>query len=381
MALKPTYTVPDLPLKREIETSNVLRAAARAHRRLAELKGRATTIPNPGILIDTLSLQEAKASSEIENIITTQSDLFQTSLFPENPTSPAAKEVALYRDALHLGFTKLRDTEGILSNNTLIEMFQILKGTDERFRATSGTALRNEVSGKTVYVPPQDPSTVQQHMTALEKYMNSNECCDFDPLVKMAIIHHQFESIHPFSDGNGRIGRILNVLYITKEGLLDIPVLYLSRYITGNKGRYYNLLQYVRENDDWEDWVLFMLDAVEKTSIETLILVESIKNLMMSYKNQIRSNHKKIYSQDLLNTIFRFPYTKIDLVHKEIGKTRQTAAKYLDELCEAKMLSKHRYGNSNFYINDRLASLFIDSQPPAQLGNSRHAGVSVDLKS
>jgi Fic family protein len=360
MALKPTYEIPDLPPKAELETQRVLRAAARAHRHLAELKGRASNIPNPGILIDTLSLQEAKASSEIENIVTTQDELFQMSLFPENPASPAAKEVALYRDALRVGWQRVREQQGLLTNNTIISMFQILKRTDGGFRATPGTALKNEASGELVYIPPQDVNVVKEQMGRLETFINDDDKCDLDPLIKMAIIHHQFESIHPFPDGNGRIGRIINVIYLTKQGLLDIPILYLSRYITANKPEYYRLLQSVREKGDWESWLIYMLTAVAETSADTLTLVGAMRDLMSSYKNEIRTNHRKIYSQDLLNLLFRHPYTRIEYLQRELEITRQTAARYLDTLTEAGLISKHKFGKSNYYMNDPLAALFID---------------------
>lgn len=380
MKLKPTYAIPPLPLPKAVETEAVLRALARAHRHLAELKGRASSIPNPGILIDTLFLQEAKASSEIENIVTTHDELFQTTLFPESPASPAAKEVARYRDALGLGFNRLRDQGGLITNNTIVAMFQVLKGTSGEFRETPGTALKNEASGKLVYIPPQDGRVVRDQMHRLEQYINDDALCELDPIIKMAIIHHQFESIHPFPDGNGRVGRIINVLYLARQGLLEIPILYLSRHITSNKAEYYRLLQVVRETGEWEEWLLFMLQAVAETSISTLALVEQIRNLMIEYKTRIRTKHAKIYSQDLLNTLFRHPYTRIDLVQREIGKTRQTTAKYLDELCEGGLLSKHRLGKSNYYINDPLAALFRDAPNATEPAVSQEAGVSAEVE-
>ncbi|MCW3837192.1 Fic family protein [Sphingomonas canadensis] len=358
--LKPTYTIPDLPPKGALETPPVLRVAARAHRHLAELKGRASSIPNQGILIDTLSLQEAKASSEIENIVTTQDELFQASLFPENPSSGATKEVALYRDALKLGLERMRQQQGLLTNGTIVAMFQMLKRTNGGFRETPGTALLNEASGEIVYVPPQEGHTVRTMMGRLETFINDHAACDLDPLVKMAIIHHQFESIHPFPDGNGRIGRIINALYLTQQGLLDIPILYMSRHIITHKGDYYRLLQSVRETGEWEAWLIYMLTAIAETSIDTLNLVENIRRLMAEYKQRLRRNHPKIYSQDLLNLLFRHPYTRIAHVEHELGVTRQTAARYLDELAQAGLLSKHRLGKNNYYINDPLADLFME---------------------
>src|SRR4051812_35335798 len=223
--LKATYLIPPLPPPGAAESVAVLREAARAHRFLAELKGRAATIPNQGIVIDTLTLQEAKASSEIENIVTTQDELFHADIFPEGPQSAAAKEVALYRDALKLGHDRMRMTRGIIANNTLIDMYQLLKARDDGFRNTPGTVLKHDGTGEIVYVPPQDANEIIFQMTQLEKFINDDEMCITDPLIKMTLIHHQFESIHPFPDGNGRIGRILNVLYMTRTELLEIPIL------------------------------------------------------------------------------------------------------------------------------------------------------------
>lgn len=363
MALQPTYAIPDLPPPGLLETPQVLKALARAHRYLAELKGRAATIPNQGILIDTLSLQEAKASSEIENIVTTQDELFQLSAFPEMPGSPAAKEVARYRDALRYGFEEQQRLGGLLTNNMLVAMFQILKRTQGGFRETPGTALKNEGTGHLVCVPPQDARQVRACMAALENFMNGGaEESDLDPLTSMAIIHHQFESIHPFPDGNGRLGRIINVLYLTRCGLLDIPILYLSRFITQHKGEYYRLLQAVRETGQWEEWLLYILKGVEETAIETLRLVEGIRLLMAQTKNRMRTEHPKIYSQDLLNNLFRHPYTRIDFVQTELGVSRPTATKYLDELATSGLLLKHKAGRNNYYINEPLVGLFLDRE-------------------
>jgi Fic family protein len=358
--LKASYTIPALPPPGAEETPAVLRALAQAHRHLAELKGRAASIPNQGILIDALALQEAKASSEIENIVTTQDELFQANAFPENPSSPAAKEVARYADALRHGFLEQRKLDGLLTNNIIIAMFQMLKRSEDGFRTTPGTALKNDQTGEMVYIPPQEGDAVRAHMAALETFINDDERSDLDPLVKMAIVHHQFESIHPFSDGNGRLGRIINVLYLTHAGLLDIPILYLSRYITGRKGEYYRLLQSVRDTGMWEPWLLYMLRGVAETARETLAMIEGMRDLMTEYKRRIRTDHTKIYSQDLLNNLFRHPYTRIDYVQKDLGVSRPTATKYLDELAEGGLVIKQRIGRNNYYINQRLVALFVD---------------------
>lgn len=357
--LKPVYQIPPLPPKLDLETKAILKEVARANRHLAELKGRAATIPNPGILIATLSLQEAKASSEIENIVTTQDELFQLSLFAEGPVSLAAKEVALYRDALHLGFEKLRSGQGLLTNNLIIEMFRVLKGHGGGFRQTPGTALKNDATGEIVYVPPQDGAEIVALMTALERFINDAAEGDLDPLIKMALIHHQFESIHPFPDGNGRLGRIINVLYLVKAGLLDSPILYLSRYIIAHKGGYYKLLQSVRDTGDWEPWILYMLTAIAETSQQTLQLIEGIKALMADYKSRIRGEHARIYSQDLLNNLFRHPYTRIEFVAGDLKVSRQTAAKYLEQLTAAGLLEKQVSGRNNYFINRPLVNLFL----------------------
>ncbi|MFM2005405.1 MAG: hypothetical protein RLZZ09_1060 [Pseudomonadota bacterium] len=358
--LKPTYLIPELPPAIELETKPVLKALAKANRALAELKGRAATLPNQGILIDTLALQEAKASSEIENIVTTQDELFQADLQIDGPNSPAAKEVALYRDALKLGFDHLRQSDGLITNRTLIAMFQLLKGHTGGFRDTPGTALRNDATGEIVYVPPQDARDIAAQMTSLESFINLDQDREIDPLIKMALIHHQFESIHPFPDGNGRIGRILNVLYLTRSSLLDIPILYLSRHITRTKADYYRLLQAVRTDGAWEDWILYMLNAVAETATTTLELLEGIRTQMASVKNRMRTELPHLYSQDLLNNLFRHPYTRIEFVINDIKVSRQTAAKYLDQLADAGFVNKHRAGRSNYYVNADLVRLFLE---------------------
>lgn len=360
--LTPSYAIPTLPPAVDLETVPILKALAAANRALAELKGRAATIPNQGILVSTLSLQEARASSEIENIVTTQDELFQIDLYPGDPTSPAAKEVALYRDALNLGFQALQSSGGLIPNSVLVQMFRMLKRRDDGFRVMPGTALKNEASGAIIFVPPQDAHEIAAHMAALETFVNDDAACPLDPLIKMALIHHQFESIHPFPDGNGRIGRILNVLYLTRTGLLDNPILYLSRHITQTKSDYYRLLQGVREQGAWADWVLYMLQAVAATAKTTLQLVEGMRGQMAEVKMRMRTELPKIYSQELLNNLFRHPYTRIEFVQHDLGlKARQTAAKYLDTLATHGFVQKHPVGRNNYYINAPLVQLFLDA--------------------
>jgi Fic family protein len=357
MVLMPTYRIKPVTDYMVEETPKILKALSIAHRHLAELKGRAASIPNQGILIDTLSLQEAQASSEIENIITTQDELFEIGSGLTGSLSPEQKEVARYREALKHGSDMLLDKQGLITNNSIVGMFQILKQSTGEFRATPGTTLKNDLTGETVYVPPQSRAEIAAHMADLESFLNIPERSALDPLVKMALLHHQFESIHPFPDGNGRIGRILNVLYLVQQDLLDIPVLYLSRYITRHKSEYYRLLQHVRDHGEWEDWIIYMISAVAETSRDTVQLVIGIRALMSDYKSRMRERHKNIYSQDLLNNVFRHPYTRIEYVVEECQVGRQAAARYLDRLASDGMLVKIKRGLNNYYVNVPLVDL------------------------
>jgi Fic family protein len=353
------FTVQPLPVDAELETKSVLRKTASAHRYLAELKGMAATIPNESILISTLTLQEAKDSSEIENIITTHDDLYKSTLFEDFIKSPAAKEVGHYAAALQNGFALVREKR-LLTVNHILEIHKELEQNDAGIRKLPGTELKNEQTGATVYTPPQDHDDIVRLLTNLEQFINDDDMADLDPLVKMAVIHYQFESIHPFYDGNGRTGRIINILYLVAKDLLDIPVLYLSRYIIRNKSEYYRLLQEVRENNGWEEWLLYMLHGVETTSRQTIWIIQSIKQIMMDYKHRIREELPKIYSQDLLNNLFRHPYTKIAYLLDDLQVSRLTATKYLDQLTEHGLLKKSKIGRYNYYINEPLMELFMN---------------------
>jgi Fic family protein len=354
-----SYSLRLLPDIGEIETRTVLKKLARAHQALAELKGVAATIPNQGILISTLSLQEAKDSSAIENIITTDDELYRSNSATLQFVTTAAKEVHSYATALRNGFERVERT-GLLTQNDILEIQACIEDNRAGYRKLPGTELKNERTGETVYTPPQHPEEIVTFMTNLERFINDEQLCDWDSLTKMAVIHHQFESIHPFYDGNGRTGRILNILYLVQQGLLDIPVLYLSRYINLNKAEYYRLLQAVRTEGDWEAWVLYVLEGIEQTSVETTALIQAIAALMLRYKHQLRSELPKIYSQDLINNLFRHPYTKIEFVMDELHVTRQTAAKYLDEVTRIGLLSKHRLGKENYYLNHALFELLLN---------------------
>lgn len=352
------FDLPELPPRVDLETKVILKQLAVSHRYLAELKGVARTIPNQNILIQTLPLLEAKDSSAIENIVTTHDELYRMELLEDSFQSPAAKEVQNYRTALRYGFEKVKG-KSLLTNNLILEIQKIVKKQESGFRTLPGTDLKNFITGEVVYTPPQLKDDIIRLMNNLEKIINEANLYPIDPLIKMAVIHYQFESIHPFYDGNGRTGRIINILYLVLNQLLDIPILYLSRYIIQNKEKYYNLLQSVRENGNWEEWVLYILKGVEETSKNTISMIESIKELMDKYKKEISTNYKKIYSHELLNLLFKHPYTKIDFLEKELGIARQTASKYLDVLAEGGYLKKEKFGRNNLYINVPLYTIFL----------------------
>lgn len=349
-------TIEPLPLKADVETRAVLRKTALAHKALAELKGIITGIPNQNILTETLILREARESSAVENIISTFAEVYQSSLFTGRFASPAAKEVHLYAAALKTGFGLIKKN-GLLTNNLVLQIQEQVEGNKAGFRKLPGTKLLNDTTGEVVYTPPQDYDTIVSLMNNLEIFINDDSMMDADPLVKMAIMHHRFESIHPFYDGNGRTGRIINILFLIQKKLLDLPVLYLSRYIIMHKNDYYRLLQAVRQTGEWEEWIMYMLDGVEQTANESIILIGQIKKLMQQYKQSIRTTLPKMYSQDLLNNLFKYPYTKIEYLENDLGISRSTAIRYLKELEKMKLLAKQKIGRDNFYINQPLFHL------------------------
>lgn len=346
-----------LPASLVLETPEVLRQLARSHRQLAELKGAAGTIPNETILISTLALREAKDSSEIENIITTEDELFQGDATASLFASVAAKEVHSYAAALKLGFERVR-TQKFLRLDDVLAIQNTLLESRVGLRTLPGTVLKNQETGAVIYTPPQEGDEIQRLMGNFLDYFHQDDAAGgHDPLVRMAVLHHQFESIHPFYDGNGRTGRILNLLHLVLHGLLDLPVLYLSRYIVRHKAEYYRLLQTVRDTGDWESWVLYILKAVEETSRQTVAQVHGIRELMQATKQRLRLEQPKLYSQDLLNNLFRHPYTKIEFIERDLGVSRPTAAKYADGLARAGFVRKVKLGRTNFYINDSLFKL------------------------
>jgi Fic family protein len=338
-----------------LETKSILKQLPTAHAALAELKGVLQSIPNQIILLNAVSIQEAKDSSSIENIITTHDDLYKANLDFEVSFSPNVKEVQNYVAAMKRGF-ELVESQGLLTNQTLLKIQETLEGNNAGFRKLPGTALKNAQTGAVIYLPPQDPAEIQELMTNLEQFINDPELSDYDPLVKMAIIHFQFESIHPFYDGNGRTGRILNILYLILTGLQKLPILYLSNHIIQNKADYYRLLQGVREKGDWESWISYMIRGVEHTAKETIQLIEELKVLMAEMKSQLQ-DHYKFYSQELLNNLFAHPYTKIEFLVRDLGVSRITAANYLNQLASDGVLRKERLGTGNYYVNERLFDL------------------------
>ena len=358
------YDIPQLPLPYDFETKAVLKQVNKANRRLAELKGIAMTIPNENILISTLVLQEALDSSAVENIVTTSDDLYKADLNIEGQISnAAAKEVLLYREAMSVGFNHARKKK-ILSLNDIIAIQEVLEHNGAGFRKIPGTVLKSS-SGKVVYTPPQEYDEIVRLMTNLERYINVSDMHAVDPLIKLAIVHHQFESIHPFYDGNGRTGRILIILYLIINDLLDLPILYLSRYITHNKGDYYQLIQSIRDknndnSEEWEQWILFMLKGIEETAIQTIELVKQISLLMAEYKSILRPLFGQQYKHELINNLFFHPYTKIEYMQKDMMVQRKTATKYLDKIVDAGLLQKLKLGRSNYYINTKLMNLFIN---------------------
>ena len=348
----------NLPFEEDLETRKVLKKLAIAHRALAELKGIAETIPNQTILLNTLSLQEAKDSSEVENIITTHDALYKAELDIESISEVAAKEVQNYVAALKHGHDLVKK-HNLLTNRHIISIQSLLENNHAGFRRVPGTSLKNQSTGQIIYQPPQHPDEINALMGNLENYINNDELSEVDILIKMAVIHFQFESIHPFYDGNGRTGRIINILYLIQKGLLTIPILYLSRYINQHKGKYYKYIQGVRDNGDWEQWLLYMIDGVEQTAKQNIVLIKEIKTLMLDYKHQIREQYK-FYSQDLLNTLFKHPYVKIEFIMEDLKVSRPTASNYLNSLAKGGLLEKHKIGKHNYYINSPLFNLFTE---------------------
>lgn len=351
---QPFNELPLLPPAVDLESKAVLKQAISANRVLANLRGLAARIPNQDMLIRSIVLQEARLSSEIENIVTTNDELYRADADPEGKTNPHTKEVLRYRQALYHGLQAMQERP--LSSNLFIEIARMIKQGDLGIRAIPGTALKNDM-GEVVYTPPVGEALIRDKLGNLEQFIHADD--DVDPLIKMAVMHYQFEAIHPFPDGNGRTGRILNLLYLVDRGLLDIPVLFLSRYIITHRPAYYEGLRRVTEEGAWEEWILFMLRAIEETARQTFEQVQKILALMENIRARVQEEAPAIYSKDLIEVIFRHPYTKIQFVVDAGIAKRQTASGYLQALVGLGVLSEEKFGREKYYINDALLKTLV----------------------
>lgn len=353
--MHPFKKLEKLPPKREkVETLAILRQLSKSANSLGELKGIAKTIPNQAMLINAVVLQEAKDSSEIENIITTQDELYEA-LTTNSKCTAEIKEVINYRSAIFLGqemiqkqgFLRLKDIEEL--QNTIVE-------NNAGIRNMPGTVLKNDKTGEIVYTPPQEKSEILDLISNFLEYFNLNQN-DMSPLINLAVLHYQFESIHPFYDGNGRTGRILNILYLIINGLLDIPILYLSSYINENKAEYYKLLHTVNTEDEWEKWILYMLKAIEETANKTIVKINSIKELLDFTIKIAQENASKIYRKELIELLFEQPYSKIDFVVNRLGVERKSGSRYLKKLKEIGILESKKIGRETIYVNTKLIEI------------------------
>jgi Fic family protein len=349
-----------LPPRQNIETAGILKKAIQANKYLAELKGYCQTLPNPELLLNTVILQESKDSSAIENIVTTQDDLYRAILNPYDQVPSNTKEVISYREAMYTGLSELK-RKPVFSGNLAVKIMQRIKNTTAEYRAVPGVKLANPTTGKVIYTPPA-PNFIQQKITEWERFIN-NDANPLDPLIVMALMHYQFEAIHPFADGNGRTGRILNVLFLVHKNLLTHPLLYHSAYIIQHKEAYYKKLRLVTEESDWAGWVEFMLDVITETALTTLNTIKSIINLKEENLKLIRGISQKLPAYELNELIFSFPYVKIKtLIEKDIAK-RQTASTYLQQLEDKNILHSFKYGRDLYYVNHRLMDILSGRLP------------------
>lgn len=343
------------PQREKVETLRILRETNKATAALAELKGIANTIPNQSMLVNAIVLQEAKGSSEIENIITTQDELYKALTINKSNISPETKEVVNYRKAIFRGFDLIKK-QGFLRVNDIIEIQHELIGNNAGIRSMPGTVLKNDTTGEVVYTPPQDKKEILDLLSNFIEYFNQDKN-EISPLINLAVLHHQFESIHPFYDGNGRTGRILNILYLILNDLIDIPILYLSSYIIENKPDYYRLLNQTNKIGEWEEWILFMLKAVETTSIQTIEKINTIRNLLDKTIEKVQINAPKIYKKELVELLFEQPYSKIEFVVNQLKVERKAASRYLKELEVIGVLESQKVGRETLYINKKLIEI------------------------
>ena len=351
---KPYNNLPDLPPKADIETKIILKKIIVASRALSELKGAIKNLPNPMLFIDTINLQEAQASSAIENIITTQDELFQATITDKKIENPYTKEVIHYKDALWYGVQQIKK-KPILTTNLFITIMQIVKKNASGIRNISGTQLKNPATGKVVYTPPEGEKIIRDKLKALELFINIDD--ETDPLVKLALIHYQFEAIHPFFDGNGRTGRIILLLYLQCCGLMDMPALYLSNYIMKHRDDYYIKLRNVTEKNDWQSWILYILDMIETTAEAGKQRIVKIEKLMHNMTKDIQKKLPKVYSRELVEELFRLPYTKRNhIVSAGVGNVK-TAGNYLINLEEQGFLKSMVVGKEKLYLNFKLMEI------------------------
>ena len=355
----PHNELPELPPPASgIETTEILKRCINARVALAELKQAAELIPNSAVLVNALPLLEARASSEIENIVTTTDKLFEFADIAEDRADAATKEALRYRTALYEGAKMVR--RGMLTTDMAIQICSTIKGMELDIRAEPGTTLKNRQSGELIYTPPVGQRLLVRKLDNWADFMHRHT--EFDPLVRMAVQHYQFEAIHPFTDGNGRTGRILNILFLVQHGLLDSPILYLSRYIIRNKAAYYRLLQNVTTNADWSSWILFMLEGVEETCTWTTEKIKSIRELMQHTAEFVQSGLPKMYSWELVELLFKQPYCRIgNLVDAGIAK-RQTASVYLKQLCKIGVLREIKSGRENLFVHPKYIELLTGEE-------------------
>jgi len=345
---QPYNVLPSLPPNVELETKPVLKQTTAASRALAELKGAGDLIPNQSVLVRMIGLQEAKLSSEIENIVTTNDELYRAFADENGKTDPPTKEVLRYNDALWYGIDQMRSGRP-LCTSLFEEIVQIITQNASGVRRVPGTAIVNDSTKAAIYTPPEGEKVIRDKLGALEEFLHGTD--DIDPLVKMAALHYQFEAIHPFSDGNGRTGRILNILYLISVGLLDVPVLYLSRYVMEHKSDYYIGLRQVTEQNAWENWTLFMLRGIEETALVTHQRIQSIRALMQQTSHKVREELPKVYSKDLMEVLFAQPYCKIRFLEQSGIAKRDAASKYLRQLSQIGVLSPVPIGRDIYYLN------------------------------
>jgi Fic family protein len=355
----PHNGLPLLPPEVVLETPEILKQLATASRHLGELNGLCASIPDPAILINTISMQESKDSSEIENIVTTQDDLYEAAMESDDP-APAAKEVLNYKEAIYKGLEIMRKRKNIVSINTMTEIVQAIKQNNAGIRNTPGTALKNAITGEIIYTPPEGAHIIREKLDNLERFINDNNYSTLDPLIKMALIHYQFEAIHPFIDGNGRAGRILNGLYLVQQELLPEPVLYLSSYVVRNKLLYYQLLRNVTENNNWHDWVMFNLTAITETAQLTTSKIRQMIRLKEKMEEELKEVLGSSFKPELLQLMFELPYLKIEVLEKRKMAHRQTASTWLKKLVAAGVLAEQKKGKTLYFINNRLISILAN---------------------